>query len=95
MFIKENHGFEMFIRAVARRDVPTDYYTGGIYDGHLEIFEGELHRAAIAHNPKGWAIYPLGRAHNLEDGPAFPLFGLYFDTVDEAAAYADGIAHKA
>lgn len=95
MFIKENYGFEMFGRAVARRDVPTDYYVGGVYDGHLEVIEGELCMAAIAQNPKGWAIYPFHRINNLEDGPAFPLHGLYFDTVDEAAAYADGIAHKA
>tara|TARA_R100000353_G_scaffold36620_2_gene29214 strand:+ start:194 stop:481 length:288 start_codon:yes stop_codon:yes gene_type:complete len=94
MFVTSKAGFDMFNRAVARRDVPTDYYSGGIFDGLIEVCDEYFH-CAIAHNKNGWAIYPLNRnPDNTEDGPRHPLFGLYFDTAEEAGGWAASIAYK-
>ena len=98
MFIKGNIGFEMFGKAVARRDVPTNYYHGGIYENHLEILGDNGHEVisvAIAENVDGWAIYPVGRNHdNLEDGPREPFNGLFFKTFDEVVEYAEQNAYS-
>ena len=87
-FDATNAGFEMFNKAVANRDVPTDYYRGGIYEGRIYLMGDEPYRCAIAENKDGWGIYPLGRENNGEDGPRGPAFGLFFENIEEAFEHA-------
>ena len=86
MFTATNAAFKMFNNAVANRDVPTDYYRGGMYNGVVKAFSNsEPHLAAIAETPRGWGLYAIGR------GDGRPMFGLYTTTPEEIIDFADGL----
>lgn len=86
MFVNTNAAFQMFNKAVANRDIPTDYYRGGIYNGMVKAFSNSVPaHAVIAETAKGWGVYEVGR------GDQRPMFGIHADTAEEAIDFAQSL----